>query len=485
MRYAQKILTLDNLLSNVKLYINDEDKIELIKSAFLYAEKLHLGQSRLTGEPYIQHPLNVAIILSEMHADVNTIIAALLHDTIEDCGITKEEISQKFNNEVAMLVDGVSKIKAMNFATKNEMIAANQTKVLATMKEDVRIIIIKLADRLHNIKTLSVRDKQKRKEYSLETLEIFVPIAYYLGQYKLKNKLSDLAFRYLKPTIYRNLSKELKKYEKDSKESINIMIENISLLLEQNNISYKVVSRVKNLYSVYRRTLAGKKVREIHDLLAIKIIVNDVKDCYTTLGLVHSKYWPINNKFKDYIVNAKTNMYQSLHTTVFGENGNVVQIQIKTQEMHDIANHGITILWQKHENDINYKMQQELKAKFQFFKSLVELYNDTNDDVEFINLAKDEIFNSVIYVYTPKGEAIQLPFGSTAIDFAYKLHSDIGNKMVGAIINDNYVNLDTELSNKDRVKIITSDLSAGPCKEWLAIVKTQNAKRKIREFLNN
>jgi len=485
MKHTQKKLGLDDLLLRVSSYIIDEKEIQLITSAFWCAENLHCNQLRLSGEPYIQHPLNVTVILSEMHADANTISAALLHDTIEDCNITKEEISKKFNSEVAMLVDGVSKIKSMNFATKDEMIAANQRKVLTAINEDVRIIIIKLADRLHNMRTLAVQDEQKRKENALETIEIFVPIAYYLGKYKLKNELSDLAFKYLKSDIYRNLAKELKKHERESRESVKKMINNISLLLEQNNISYKIIFRVKNLYSVYKRTLSGKKVNEIHDLLAIKIIVDNVKDCYSTLGLVHSKYWPINNKFKDYIVNPKTNMYQSLHTTVFGEGDYVVQIQIKTHEMHNIANYGITALWQKYDKDANGKMQQELKEKFQFFKSLVELYHDANDDIEFINLAKDELFNMAIYVYTPRGEAIELPFGSTPIDFAYKLHTDIGNKMVGAMVNDNYVNLDTELKNKDRVKIITNDLSSGPSKEWLNMVKTHNAKRKIRDFLNN
>ncbi len=484
MKRIPKLLKLDDLLAKVNKYIDSEKERELIKNAFYYAEKLHNGQKRQTGEDYIQHPLNVAFILSKINADANTIVAALLHDIIEDCNVSKTQINKKFNGEVALLVDGVSKIKNLEYASEDEMKAANQRKILTAINEDVRIIIIKLADRLHNLRTLWIKPEHKKKATALETIDILVPIAYYLGQHEMEKELANLSFSYLKPKEYKTLSKELTNIEKTSKEAINKMIDNLSKILDQNNIPHKIIPRVKDIYSIYKRTLAGKRINEIHDLLSIKILVDNIKDCYATLGLVHSKYWPINDKFKDYIVNPKTNMYQSLHTTVFGEDEHVVQLQIKTNDMHEIALYGITAFWRRYNKDANAKMQDELREKFQFFQSLVELYDESRDDIEFINLAKEEIFNYAIYVYTPKGEVIQLPYGSTPIDFAYKLHTDIGNKIVGAIVNDNYVSLDTKLQNKDRVKIITNDLASGPSKSWLNMVKTHNAKRKIREFLN-
>jgi GTP pyrophosphokinase len=465
-------------------YIKEDNEIELVIAAFSCADKLHKGQKRQSGENYIQHPLNVAFILAEMNADANTLAAALLHDTIEDCNITKEEISQQFNAEIAMLVDGVSKIKGMNFATKDKMSAANQRKILTAINEDVRIIIIKLADRLHNMRTLWVKPEYKQKETALETIELYVPIAHYLGLHNIKNELANISFKYLKPDIYNDILNKLNKIEIESQNCINKMMTTISSLLDQNNINYEITFRIKNIYSVYKGLLAGKQITNIHDLLSIKIVVDDVKDCYMTLGLVHSKYWPINNKFKDYIVNPKTNMYQSLHTTVFGEDDYVIQLQIRGRKMDLISTNGITTYWKEEHHELDDTMQQQLKDKFQFFKSLVELYDRDCDDIEFINLVKDEILNYTIYVYTPKGEVIELPFGSTPIDLAYKLHTDIGNTMVGVIVNDEYVNFDTQLHNKDRVKIVTNSLAAGPSKEWIDMARTQSAKKKIREFLN-
>jgi len=473
-------LNIEILLKKIRDYNPEEEKI--IKEAYLFAEKHHNGQKRQSGEDYIIHPLNVAYILAEMHADRDTVIAGLLHDTLEDTNTTKEEIAHLFNETVANLVDGVTKISKLNFSTKQENNYANTRKILTGIKEDVRIIIIKLADRLHNMRTLNFKTEFKQKENALETMEIYVPLAYYIGAYRIKSELEDLSFKYLRPDMYKELEIKKKKIENESNQSLLEMLNKIKSILDDKNIPNEIKIRTKNIYGIYKRLNEGNKMSDIHDLLSLKIMVDDIDNCYRTLGIVHNLYPPLNNKFKDYICNSKTNMYRSLHTTVFGENEKLVQTQIRTFDMDNIASFGLTTYWDINKGEARNVMQKDLKEKFQFFKSLTDINEMFRDNQEFIYQVKKELFTDKIYVYTTKGDIIELPKGATVIDFAYKIHTDIGNTMYGAIVNEKYVDVTYELNNKDRIRILTDDLSFGPREEWENIAKTSLAKRKIKEF---
>lgn len=473
-------LTLDDLLDNVKKY--DEEGVNEVAKAYHYAEELHKDQYRQSGEPYISHPLNVAYILSEMHADTDTICAGLLHDTLEDTNTTKEAIAEDFNKEVANLVDGVTKISKLNFSSKQDQNMANTRKIITGLTEDVRIIIIKLADRLHNMRTLEYKSEFKQKENSMETMDIFVPLAYYIGSYRIKSELEDISLRYLYPEKYKRIEDIKLRIEDDSKKCLQEMFKTINGILSDKNIPHEIKIRTKNIYGIYKRLEQGHKISDIHDLLALKIMVDNIANCYQTLGLIHSKYHPINEKFKDYIYNPKTNMYRSLHTTVFGEDDRLVQTQIRTFDMDKIASFGLTAYWDIEKGNARDVMQEDLKNKYQFFKSLVEINRVFGDNQEFVRQVKEELFADKIYVYTTKGDIIELPKGSTAIDFAYKIHSDIGNTMVSAVVNNKVVDADYVLHNKDRVRIITDILSYGPREEWIDKVQTTKAKRKIKEF---
>ena len=474
--------TYDELMKNVKTYIDDYNDLELIAKAFSYASKLHEGQKRQSGEDYVSHPITVAFILSEMKADADTICAALLHDTIEDTDTTREKLEILFNKDIAMLVDGVTKISKMNFSSREEQVATNTRKIITSLNEDVRIVLIKLADRLHNMRTLGFKNEFKQKENALETMEIFVPLAYYLGAYQIKNELEDLSFRYLKPDIYEEISSILDKARPSLEEITSEMLQVIQELLEQRDMPFELKARVKNVYGIYKNVIKGKKLVDIHDLLAIKVIVDDIKDCYLALGAIHSKYTPLNSKFKDYISMPKTNMYQSLHTTVFGPQDRLVQIQMRTYDMDKVDTYGLSAYWDINKGNAVTTMQEDLKTKFQFFKSLAEINALTSDNQEFVSQVKGELFGSSVYVYTPKGDIIELPYGSTPIDFAYKIHTDIGNTMVGAIVNDSPVAIDYTLQNKDRVRILTDPLAFGPRQEWQGKAHTTRAKRLIKEF---
>lgn len=475
-------VTYEDLMNNVRGYIEEDKSLEIISKAFECAKKLHEGQKRQSGEDYIVHPLSVAFILSEMKADSDTICAALLHDTIEDTKMTKEKISVEFNPTIATLVDGVTKISKMNFSSREEQVATNTRKIITSLDEDVRIVIIKLADRLHNMRTLEYKSEFKQKENAVETMEIFVPLAYYLGAYQIKSELEDLSLYYLKPDIYTSIENNIEAIKHDAEGVIRKMLEDIGNILTDNNIPFEHKERIKSIYGLYKQMSKGKKIMDVHDLLAIKIMVDDVKSCYLALGLIHSVYPPINNKFKDYIASPKTNMYHSLHTTVFGLEDYLVQMQIRTYDMEKINNYGLTAYWDLHKHDADATMQKDLKTHFQFFKSIAELNTMTTDNREFVSMVKKELFDQVIHVYTTKGDIIELPNGSTPIDFAYKLHTDIGNTMIGAVVNDEPVSIDYILRNKDRVKILTDPLSFGPRLEWQDKAKTMRAKRLIRDF---
>ena len=481
-------MNIDVLLELVKMY--NEEEVEMIRKAYEYANHMHSGQTRQSGEPYIIHPLNVAYIVAEMHADRNTVCAALLHDTLEDTSATKEEIAELFNRDIANLVDGVTKISKMNFSSKIEQNLANTRKIITSITDDVRIIIIKLADRLHNMRTLEYKSVFKQKENSLETLEIFVPLAYYIGAYRIKSELEDISFRYLKPKEYRKLYNIMSRASEENNVVLTEVLQNIEYILTNENIPNEIKVRTKNIYGIYKRQCEGYKISDIHDLLSLKIMVNELWDCYKTLGLIHSKYHPVNEMFKDYICNPKTNLYQSLHTTIFAPRDKLVQTQIRTFDMDKIASFGLTAYWDINKGDARDKMQKDLREKFQFFKTLTDINNMFLDNKDFVSQVKQELFNDNIYVYTSKGDIIELPKNSTIIDFAYKIHTDIGNTLVGAKVNGEYVtDLGQTLKNRDRITVITDDYSYGPRADWLDKVNTSNAKKKIKEFnkktLNN
>ena len=473
-------LSIKELLQVVGEY--NPDELAKVQKAYDYADNLHDGQFRQSGEPYISHPLNVAYILAEMHADGDTLCAALLHDTLEDTDITKEDISYLFGKNVANLVDGVTKISKLNFSSKKDQILANTRKIITGITEDVRIIMIKLADRLHNMRTLQFKTPFKQQENALETMEIYVPLAYYIGAYRIKSELEDLSLQYLKADTYHRLEEKKQKLEATNEPYLKEMLAKIQTMLNERNIPNEIKIRTKNIYGIYKRLCAGHKLSDIHDLFSLKIMVDEIEKCYLTLYLIHSKYHPINDKFKDYISNPKTNMYQSLHTTVFGPNDRLIQTQIRTFEMDRIASFGLATYWDIMEGNAREIMQQDLKDKYQFFKSLVKINAVFGDNQDFVNQVKNELFSDKIYVYTSKGDIVELPKGATPIDFAYKIHTDIGNTMVGAIVNEEYAPIDYKLKNKDRVRIITDDLSFGPREEWLDKVVTTRARKKIREF---
>lgn len=473
-------ITLEKLLDEVRKY--NPTEVEIIKKAYEYAKTLHEGQYRQSGEPYITHPLNVAYILAEMHADKDTVCAGLLHDTIEDTKTTKEDIAHDFNQEIANLVDGVTKLAKMNFSTKEEQNSANTRKIITGITNDVRIIIIKLADRLHNMRTIEYKSEFKRKENSLETMEIFVPLAYSIGAYRIKSELEDLSFKQLRTDKYKEIEEIKDKLEEKDNSILEEMLYKIKCLLNDKSIPNEIKVRTKNIYGIYKRLSEGNKLSDIHDLLALKVMVDDIANCYLTLGLVHTLYHPINSKFKDYICNPKTNMYSSLHTTVFGPEERLVQTQIRTFDMDKIASFGLTAYWDIEKGNARNVMQEELKEKFQFFTALTEINSMFRDNEAFVSQVKNELFSDKVYVYTTKGDVIELPKGSTPIDFAYRIHTDIGNTMVGALVNDKPVSNDYVLKSNDRVKIITDPLSFGSRDGWEDLAYTAYAKKKIKEF---
>ena len=475
-----KINSYEQLEEKLKKYIKIDDEINEIKKAYEFANAKHLGQKRNSGDDYIIHPLNVAYILSEIHADSKTIEAALLHDTIEDCDVTKEEIENLFGEEVAKLVESITKINKLNFSGDTEAMIANQRKILVGMTEDVRVIILKLADRLHNMRTLWALSEKRQKANAKETLDIFTPIAHRLGINTIKSELEDLSLRYLKPDVYYQIVEKLNKTKVERDNYVVEMIENVSKLLNEHNIKHEIKGRSKSIYSIYKKLDKGKSFNEIYDLLALRVFVDTEAECYQVLGLIHSKFRPIPKRFKDYVAMPKTNMYQSLHTTVFGIDGQLFEIQIRTYEMDKVAECGIASHWSYKEGKSN--MQSEMEQKLQFFRVIMELKNEESEE-RFVDSVKEDVLKDTIYVFTPMGDVIELPNGSTPIDFAYRVHSKVGDTTVGAIVNNNIVPLDYKLKDNDIVKINTNK-SSTPSQEWLNFVKTSQAKNKIKAFFN-
>ena len=459
--------------------------LEQLRKAYNLADHLHKGQKRASGEDYIIHPLNVAYILAMFHADIDTICAALLHDTIEDTEITKIELEIMFNYTVANLVDGVSKIRRMNFSSKEEQRLANTRKIILGLTNDIRIILIKLADRLHNMRTLQYKTKEKQIENSIETLEIYVPLAYYLGLYEIKNELENISLFYLYPDVYQEIKEDREKIKYLYQDDLESMKENISNGLQENNINSDIRLRIKSIYGIYKAKEKGIitnkkfKITDINDLFSIKINVDNIDYCYKALRIIHFAYFPVNHKFKDYICRPKTNNYQSLHTTLYGPDKQLVQTQIRTFKMDRVASLGITESWKEKGQNAFKVMQEELK-KFQFYNSLLEIDKYFKENSDFVEHIKNELFYPKVYTYNAAtGEVVELPKGSTVIDFAYKI--GVGDNMSEAIVNGISVDPGYILKNGDRVNIVTNNLNIAAPPQWIYKAKTTRAKIRIRK----
>ena len=479
----EKTHTIEQLLKKASAYIEDEEEIKKIENAYYFAEEKHRGQFRKNGDPYITHPMEVAIILTTVYADSTTIAAGLLHDVLEDTDTDREELEEKFGPDITKLVYGVTKLGQLNFSCENEYLIEYYKKIVVGMSEDVRVIIIKLAERLHNMRTLFALPEEKQKLVAKETLEILAPIAHHLGIHKIKSELEDLSLRYLKPDVFYDIAEKLNNTKLERDNAVNEMLNSVSLLLTEHDIKHEIKGRAKSIYSIYNKLDKGKKFSDIYDLLALRIIVDTEQECYVALGLIHSKYRPLPKRFKDYIAMPKANMYQSLHTTVFGIDGQLFEIQIRTYAMDEVAENGIASHWAyKEHKNASELMKNTTEQKLQFFKAIIDSSNDKMTSEEVMDTIKDESLDSSIYVFTPKGDVFELPKGATPIDFAYRVHTQVGDTMVGAIVNNSIVPLDYELHNNDIVKINTNKNSKGPSKEWLNIARCAQTKNKIRSF---
>lgn len=476
-------ITFDDVLESVSTYFEDEEQISVIKKAYDFASGKHAGQLRKSGEPYIIHPLNVALILSKIYADYETISAALLHDVLEDCDCTVEEMEDKFGINITRLVTGVTRLSRINFSTENEYLIDYYKKIIVGMSEDVRVIIVKLADCLHNMRTLWALPEDRQKAKAHETLDIFAPIAHHLGIHKIKSELEDLSLRYLKPDVFYDIAEKLNKTKLERDKTVFDMQKSVSELLDEHHINHEIKGRAKSIYSIYNKLDKGKKFSDIYDLLALRILVHTEQECYLALGIIHSKFRPLPKRFKDYIAMPKPNMYQSLHTTVFGIDGYLFEIQIRTYDMDEVAENGIASHWAYKEGSgpVRVDVMNQTEQKLQFFKSIIDLSRDKMSSEDFVNSVKDDILNNNIYCFTPKGDVIELPVGSTPLDFAYRIHTRVGETTVGAIVNNNIVPLNYELKNNDIVKINTNK-SSTPSKEWINMVKTTQARNKIKSF---
>ena len=474
------MMTFNYVLNKIK----NPDDIKDIKEAYEYANSKLSGIMRKNGDTEISHCLEVANILIDLNVDKETIICAILHSVLDFNDIDEKEIVENFSLETYKIIFSLSKINNLEMVDDSESAALYLRKVMVGLSEDVRVLFIKLADRLHNMRTLSFKSEFKQKENAMETMDLFVPLAYCIGAYRLKSELEDLSLQYLYPDKYKKLSEIKLKVEEDSTGCLEEMLATINKILSDKEIPHEIKVRTKNIYGIYKRLEQGHQVDNIHDLLSLKVMVDNIANCYYTLGLVHSKYHPINNKFKDYISTPKTNMYQSLHTTVFGLDDRLVQTQIRTFDMDKIASFGLTAYWDINKGNARDKMQKDLKEKYQFFNSLLEINKAFSDNQDFVRQVKEELFSDKIYVYTTKGETIELPKDSSVVDFAYRIHTSLGNSMTGALVNNEMVDFDFILHSKDRVKILNDTLGKGPSEEWLSYVKTTKAKRKIKEYRN-
>lgn len=462
------------------LEFNPNYDIELIGHAYDVAEEMHRGQLRKSGEPYLIHPMAVAEILADLGMDEETIVAGLLHDVVEDTSYTEEELIVDFGEDVAMLVDGVTKLASLKFESKEERQAENLRKMFLAMSKDIRVLIIKLSDRLHNLRTINYMTHDKIIEKCRETLDIYAPLAARLGMYAIKMELEDIALKFLEPEVYYDLAEQVSERKGEREDAINDVVERIDNALKDIDIHYDIYGRSKHFYSIYKKMkYQHKTLDEIFDLMAVRIIVDSVKDCYAVLGLVHTMWTPIPGRFKDYIAMPKPNMYQSLHTTVVGDNGKPFEIQIRTYEMHKIAEYGIAAHWKYKEGITTDKEEVNLS----WLRQALEWQKDANDPKEFMESLKMDLFSSQVFVFTPNGDVIELPAGATPLDFAFKIHSDVGYKCVGAKDNGKMVTIDHPLENGDIVEIVTNPNAVGPSIDWLKIAKSSSARNKIRQWL--
>lgn len=474
-----------DLIDSVHRYHPSTD-ISMIEKAYRIADEAHMGQVRKSGEPYIIHPLCVAIILAELELDKETIVAGLLHDVVEDTVMTDEEIASEFGDEVALLVDGVTKLGQLSYdADKVEVQAENLRKMFLAMAKDIRVILIKLADRLHNMRTLKYMKPEKQKEKARETMDIYAPIAQRLGISKVKIELDDLSLKYLEPEAYYDLVEKIAIRKSVREEYVQQLVDEVKCHIEEAGIKAEIAGRAKHFFSIYKKMVnQDKTLDQIYDLFAIRIIVDSVKDCYAALGVIHEMYKPIPGRFKDYIAMPKPNMYQSLHTTLIGPTGQPFEIQIRTFEMHRTAEYGIAAHWKYKEGNTGMSVANQEEEKLSWLRQILEWQRDMSDNKEFMSLLKSDLdlFSDTVFCFTPSGDVKNLPNGSTPIDFAYSIHSAVGNKMIGAKVNGKLVTIDYVIQNGDRIEIITSQNSRGPSRDWLNIVKSTQAKNKINQW---
>ena len=474
------------LINSVLKYHPSTD-ISMIEKAYKVASEAHEGQKRKSGEPYIIPPLCVAIILADLELDKETIVAGLLHDAVEDTWMTYEEVEKEFGSEVALLVDGVTKLGQLSYsADKVEVQAENLRKMFLAMAKDIRVILIKLADRLHNMRTLQYMRPEKQQEKARETMDIYAPIAMRLGISKIKVELDDLSLKYLKPDVYYDLVHKVALRKSEREQFVGAIVKEVKKHMDDANIKAQVDGRVKHFFSIYKKMVnQDKTIDQIYDLFAVRILVDTVKDCYAALGVIHEMYKPIPGRFKDYIAMPKPNMYQSLHTTLIGPNGQPFEIQIRTYEMHRTAEYGIAAHWKyKESSDGKAPVGKSEEEKLNWLRQILGWQRDMSDNKEFMSLLKNDLdlFADSVYCFTPQGDVKTLPSGSTPVDFAYSVHSAVGNKMVGARVNGKLVPIEYEIKNGDRIEIITSQNSQGPSRDWLKLVKSTQAKNKINQW---
>ena len=481
MKETDDAITFEEVYEHIKDNIKDTNELLKIKEAYYFAKEKHQGMKRLTGEDFITHPLHVADIVNSLNVDATTIIGALLHEVMNNGETTLSELEEKFGSTVATIVDSITKINKLELVDDSESSAIYLRKVLVGLATDVRVLFIKLADRLHNMRTNYAINPKKQKQKAYETMAVLIPIAHRLGINSIKSELEDLCLYYTKPDVYQDILEKLNETQKELKSSLEEMQESITDILTEQGLKFKIKGRVKSVHSIYNKLSNGKKWNEIYDILALRVILESVSDCYLAVGLVHAKYRPIPNRFKDYIAMPKANMYQSLHTTVFGVDGHLFEVQFRTYEMDEFAEKGMASHWSYKEHGTK-KVQNIMEQKLEMFRNLIETHEEV-DDLAFAKDVTSDMLAEMIYVFTPKGDVMELPRGSTPVDFAYRIHSDVGDKTVGAIVNDTIVPLNHELENNDIVKIKTNPNSS-PNKDWLNFVKTSQAKNKIKSYFS-
>lgn len=470
------------LINRVSEYDADCDPA-LIEKAFRVAEQAHQGQKRISGEPYIIHPCAVAHILADIEMDTPTVCAALLHDVIEDSSVSYLDILKEFGEEIALLVDGVTKLTRIDFKSREDAQAENLRRMFIAMARDIRVIIIKLADRLHNMRTLNYHSGVKQKLIARETMEIFAPLAHRLGIFRFKWELEDLAFYYMEPEMYHEVAKRLKQKRRERENYVNDLVEQIKDGLRQIDIEADIEGRPKNIFSIYKKMVKQEKdVDEIYDKIAIRVLVEDIRDCYGVLGIIHTMWKPLPGRFKDYIATPKANMYQSLHTTLIGRGGEPFEVQIRTTEMHRTAEYGIAAHW-RYKEGTNYK-EKKFDEKLSWLRQILEWQQEVKDTSEFMESLRIDLFDDTVFVFSPKGAVFELTKGACPVDFAYRVHTEVGHRCVGARVNGRIVPLDLPLENGDIVEILTSKTANGPSRDWLNFVKTSSAKSRIRQWFN-